>query len=191
MMTTDENYGVGILTSRQAVEESVRDLASASFPMTKVAIFAKDAVEGDRVGEVLITKHIDHQNLDTTGAIGNALSVAFWGSVLVGFSSLVLPGDIGAILAACAVGIAFVVSVAGVALSILATNKLVKVLASWGIPKERARRYSDRIQSCEYLLRLKGKHEDIHNAQTILQEHGIQYWDIYNPPSDSLALEAV
>jgi hypothetical protein len=191
MMTTDEKYGVGILTSRQAVEHSVEELTASSFPMSKVALFAKEAEESDRVGEVPIRKYIDHHNLDTTGAIGNALSVGFWGSVLVGLSSLLLPGGIGAILAACAIGAALVISVAGVVASIIATNKLVKLLAGLGIPEERARRYSDRIQSCEYLLMLTGKEEEIRNAQTILQKQNIQYWDIYQPPSGSLSLEAV
>ncbi|MEH2105682.1 hypothetical protein [Nostoc sp.] len=56
------------------------------------------------------------------------------------------------------------------------------MLASLGIPEDRARRYCDRIQCCEYLLVLKGKDEEIQNAEVILKKHDINYWGIYELP---------
>lgn len=182
MITTDNKHAVGVFTNRKAVEQSVNELKASSFPMEKVAIFAKFADRINSIGEVSVSSRINNQSVDTTGAVGDALATSFWGSVLVGLSSLVLPGGIGVIIAVGSVGTAFIISVAGVAVSTIATNHLVKVLASLGIPEDRARRYCDRIQCCEYLLVLKGKDEEIQNAEVILKKHDINYWGIYELP---------
>lgn len=181
MLATDKKHAVGVFTSRKLVGQSINELKASSFPMEKVYIFAKDADHRDGIGEVQVSSHIGSQNLDTTAAVGDTLSAGFWGSLLVGLSSLVLPGGVGTVIAAASVGVALVISVAGVAVSTIATNNLVKVLARLGIPEERARRYSDRIQSCEYLLVLEGTDDDIRSAETILRKSDIQYWGIYEP----------
>nr|WP_322665606.1 hypothetical protein [Dendronalium sp. ChiSLP03b]MDZ8208696.1 hypothetical protein [Dendronalium sp. ChiSLP03b] len=182
MITTHNKYAVGVFTSRKAVEESVNELKASSFPIEKVAIFARHTDRINRIGEVQVSSRIDNHNVDTTGSVGDTLSAGFWGSVLVGLSSLVLPGGIGVIIAVGSIGAAFVISVAGVAVSAIATNHLIKVLAGLGIPEDRARHYCDRIQCCEYLFVLKGKDEEIQSAEPILREHEIQYWGIYEPP---------
>ncbi len=182
MITTDNKYAVGVFTNRKAAEQSVNELKASSFPMEKVAIFAKFADRINHIGEVSVSSHINNQSVDTTGSVGDALSASFWGSVLVSLGSLVLPGVIGVIIAAASVGTAFVISVAGVAISSIATNHLVKVLACLGISEDRARRYCDRIQCCEYLLVLKGKDKEIQSAEVILKKHDINYWGIYELP---------
>jgi hypothetical protein len=149
--------------------------------MEKVSIVAKDVEKGDRIGEAQVSSQIGNQDADTTGAVGDALNAGVWGSVLVGLSSLALPG-VGAVIAAGSVGAALVTSVAGVAVSAAATNNLVQVLTNFGIPEERARHYSDRLQMGEYLVILDGTEEEIQRAETILRERDINYWGIYDSP---------
>jgi Heat induced stress protein YflT len=183
MVVTDKKYAVGVFSSRKVAEQAINELKDSGFSMEKVSIVAKDAEQGDRIGEAQVSSEIDNQKVDTTGAVGDALSAGVWGSVLVGLSSLALPG-VGAIIAAGSVGAALVTSVAGVAVSAAATNNLVQVLAGLGIPEERARHYSDRLQMGEYLLVLDGTDEEIHRAETILRERDIQYWGIYDSPQN-------
>jgi len=101
--------------------------------------------------------------------------------VLVGLSSLALPG-LGAVLAAGSVGVALVASVAGVAVGAAANQNLLKALGDLGIPEERARVYSDRLQQSYYLLIVDGTEEEIHRVEPILREQGIEYWGVSNSP---------
>ena len=47
------------------------------------------------------------------------------------------------------------------------------------IPEERAGAYSDRVAQGEYLVTVSGSEESIGRAETILQNQGIQNWDVY------------
>jgi hypothetical protein len=89
-------------------------------------------------------------------------------SVLVGLSSLALPG-LGAVLAAGSVGVALVSSVAGIAVGAAANQNLLKALGDLGIPEEKARVYSDRLQQSYFLLILEGSQEEIHRVEPILR----------------------
>lgn len=184
MVATDQKRAVGVLPSRKLAEQSINELKASNFPMDKIHIFAKDADRRGRIGEVQVSSRISNQNVDTTGVVGGALSAGFWGSVLVGLGSLVLPSSVGTLIAVGSIGGALVMSVGAVAVSAVATNNLVKVLTRLGIPEERARCYGDRIQYCEYLLMLEGTDEDIRSGETILRKCDIQYWGIYDPLPD-------
>ncbi len=184
MVKKDAKRALGVFANSQELELAINDLKAAGFPMEKVSVIAKDVEQGDRVGEAEIANRIGNQNVDTTGAVGDTLTATTWGSVLVGLSSLALPG-LGAVLAAGSVGVALVASVAGVAVGSAANQNLVTALTNLGIPEDRARVYSDRLQQSYYLLILEGAEAEIHRTEAILRDRGIQYWGVY----DSLQVE--
>ncbi|HCF27633.1 MAG TPA: hypothetical protein DEV81_10650, partial [Cyanobacteria bacterium UBA11049] len=72
-----------------------------------------------------------------TGVVADTLTGATWGSILVGFGSLAIPG-IGPIIAAGSVGAALVAGVAGTGIGAAATGALVKALTDIGIPEAEA-----------------------------------------------------
>jgi hypothetical protein len=181
MITKDTIRAVGVFANSQEIEQAINELRTANFPVEKVSVIAKDVEQGEQLGEAEISNRIGDQDVNTTGAVGDTLTATTWGSVLVGLSSLALPG-LGAVLAAGSVGVALVSSVAGVAVGAAANQNLVKALTDLGIPEERARVYSDRLQQSYYLLILEGNEEEIHRAEAILREQGIQYWGIYDSP---------
>lgn len=183
MINTQNQRAVGVFPSRKQAEEALNELKNSGFPMDRVSVIAKDVDEGETLSNVEITSHIGSQDVNTTGAVGDAISASTWGSLLVGFGSLALPG-IGAIIAAGSVGVALVSSLAGVAVSATASNNLVQALVSLGIPEERARFYSDRLQMGEYLIFLDGSGDEINHAESILRKRQIDYWGIYNAPSN-------
>lgn len=74
MITTDNKHAVGVFTNRKAVEQSVNELKASSFPMEKVAIFAKFVDRINPIGEVSVSLRINNQSVDTTGAFGDALT---------------------------------------------------------------------------------------------------------------------
>ncbi|WP_341529538.1 general stress protein [Nostoc sp. UHCC 0302] len=181
MITKDTIRAVGVFANSQEIEQAINELRTANFPVEKVSVIAKDVEQGEQLGEAEISDRIGDQDVNTTGAVGDTLTATTWGSVLVGLSSLALPG-LGAVLAAGSVGVALVTSVAGVAVGAAANQNLVKALTDLGIPEERARVYSDRLQQSYYLLILEGNEAEIHRAEAILREQGIQYWGIYDSP---------
>ncbi|BAT54998.1 hypothetical protein NOS3756_39740 [Nostoc sp. NIES-3756] len=182
METAILKHGIGVFAKSQGIEQAINDLKAANFPTEKISVIAKDAEKTEHLKQQVQTSdHIGKENVDTTGAIGDTLSATSWGTLLIGLSSLALPG-LGTVLAAGSVGVALVSSIGGVAVSAAATQNLVNAMGKLGIPEERARVYSDRLQQGNYLLIIDGSEEEIHRAESILREDGIEYWDIYNVP---------
>ncbi len=179
MTSKDVTHALGVFANSQKIEQAVNALKASEFPMEKVSVIAKDVEKGESISEAQLSDHIGDQNVNTTGVVGDTLAGATWGSVLVGLSSLALPG-LGAILAAGSVGVALVSSIGSVAVGAAATQNLVKALGDLGVPEERARVYSDRLQQSYYMLILDGTKEDIERAEPILRDQGIEYWGIYN-----------
>lgn len=181
MITQDTTHALGVFANSQKVEEAVNELKAANFLMEKVSVIAKDVEKGEQVGEAQMSDRIGAQDVNVTAPVADTLTATTWGSLLVGMSSLALPG-LGAVLAAGSVGVALVSSVAGVAVGAAANQNLLKALGDLGIPEERARVYSDRLQQSYYLLILDGTEAEINRAEPILRKQGIEYWGIYNTP---------
>jgi hypothetical protein len=187
MITKNTIRALGVFANSQGIEQAINELKTANFPMEKVSVIAKDADQGDRFGEAQMSDglrptfgdHIGEQDVNTSGPVREALAASTWGSVLVGLSSLALPG-LGAVLAAGSVGVALITSVGGVAVGAAANQNLLKALGDLGIPEEKARVYSDRLQQSYYLLILEGSEEEIHRVEPILRDRGIEYWGVYD-----------
>lgn len=184
MLTKDSIRALGVFTNSQEVEQAINELRTASFPVEKISVIAKDVEQGEKLGEAQTSDRIGNQDVNTTTPVGDTLTATTWGTLLLGLSSLALPG-LGAVLAAGSVGVALVTSVAGVAVGTAANNNLLKALGDLGIPEERARVYSDRLQQSYYLLILEGTEAEIHGAEEILRDRGIQYWGIYSSQTEN------
>ncbi|GBE94425.1 general stress protein [Nostoc cycadae] len=179
MVTKNSIRALGVFANSQQLEQAINNLKASGFSMDSVSVIAKDVEQGENIGDAQLSDRIGNQDVNTTGAVGNTLTATTWGSVLLGLSSLALPG-LGAVLAAGSVGVALVSSVAGVAVGAAANQNLVKALTDLGVPEERARIYSDRLQQSYYLLILEGSEAEIHSAEAILREQDIQNWGVYD-----------
>ncbi|GAA6614328.1 general stress protein [Scytonema sp. NUACC26] len=180
MVVTHQKYAVGVFAGRRDAEQALNELKDSGFLMEKVSLVAKDVEQGEQLANAQMTSHIDGENVNTaTGVIGDTLTAATWGSILVGLTSLALP-SLGAVLAAGSLGVALASSIGGVAVGSAASHNLVKALADLGIPEERARVYSDRIHQSEILVLLEGTSDDLQKAEKILKNRDVQYWGVYN-----------
>jgi len=180
MVTKNTQLALGVFATAKNLEQAIQELKAADFPLERVSVIAKDVEQGDRIGEVQMSDRIGDQNANTTSAIGDTLSATGWGSLLLGLGSLAIPSNLGAILAVGTIGVAIASSLGGVAISAASSENLVKAIKNLGIPEERARVYSDRLQQSYYLLILESTDEDIHRAEAILQNQDIQSWGVYN-----------
>jgi hypothetical protein len=183
MVVSHQKRAVGVFARRQAAEEALNELKDSGFSMEKVSIIGKDVDQGEQLANAEMTSHIGDENVNTgTGVVADTLTASTWGSVLVGLSSLALPG-LGAVLAAGSLGVALATSIGGVAVGAAATHNVVMALADLGIPEERARHYSDRLHVGNYLVIVEGTDEEIHRAEAVLRKHNIEYWGIYESPT--------
>ncbi|WP_066380145.1 general stress protein [Anabaena sp. CA = ATCC 33047] len=185
MTNNHPKIGLGVFTKSSELEQAINQLKAADFPVEQISVIAKDVEKRDAVGDVKVSDRIGKQDVNTTGAIGDTLTATTWGGLLVGISSLALPGTLGAILAAGSIGAALIASIGGVAVGTAAYENLVKALVSLGIPENRARVYSDRLQQSYYLLILNGTDSEIHRVEDSLRQHSIQNWDIYDLPQQN------
>ncbi|MUG98810.1 hypothetical protein F7734_43570 [Scytonema sp. UIC 10036] len=184
MVVTHQKRAVGVFAGRRGAEQALNELKASGFPMDRVSIVAKDVEQGEQLANAQMTSHVNGENVNTaTGVIGDTLTATTWGSILVGLTSLALPGTLGAVLAAGSLGVALASNIGGVAVGAAASHNLVKALADLGIPEERARIYSDRIHQSEVLVLLEGTSNEIQNAEKILKNRDIQYWGIYDSPT--------
>lgn len=183
MVISAKSRAFGVFSNREAAEIGLTELKKSGFPMEKVSIIAKDLEKGDRIGNAKTTNSIGEQNVNSPTAIVSDLATgSTWGTLLVGLSSLALPG-IGPVLAAGSLGVALLTTLGGVAMGTVSNANLVKSLIDLGIPEEQARVYSDRLLAGNYFLIVDGSNEEINQAQGILSKQDIQYWGMY-PPSN-------
>ena len=100
---------------------------------------------------------------------------------MVGLGTLAIPG-VGPILLAGEIASTLATAAAGAGIG-AAAGGLLGGLAGLGVPEERAKIYSDRVSSGDYLVIVDGSEEEIYRAESILQNRGIQEFGIYNAPA--------
>ncbi|MBD1904736.1 general stress protein [Funiculus sociatus GB2-A5] len=181
MEVSDRIHGIGVFSNREEAQQGINELKASDFPMDKVSVIARDADHNDQLSGAEMSDRVGSQDVGSaTGVVADAVTGATWGTVLVGLTSLAIPG-VGPVLAAGSLGVALLTGVAGTGLGALASNNLVKAMTDLGIPEEQARAYSDRLHLGKYLLIVDGSDEDIHRAEAILSNKGIKDWGIFNP----------
>lgn len=184
MAAQQTHRGVGFFTEDKAAEQAIKGLESSGFPMEQVSVLAKQ-LESDVVASGAKTGHqIQGQDLNNPNRLPEtALTTAFWGSLLVGLTSLSIPGA-GAVIAAGSVGAAFATVAAGQGAGAAASFSLEGKLQSLGIPQQQAAAFSDRLINGDYMVIVDGHSEDLDRAESVLTDHDIQAWDVYGIPED-------
>jgi hypothetical protein len=183
MVVDVQKRAFGVFPSRKQAEQALNELKDSGFSMDKVSIIAKQAEENDQLSGAKMSDRVGDRDVEsTTSVVGDAMTGATWGTVLVGLTSLALPG-IGPILAAGSLGAGLIAGVGGMALGASNTAGLVKALADLGIPAERAEAYSDRLVQGDYLVIVDGIEEEIHRAEEIFKNGDIQAWIVFDAPA--------
>ncbi len=182
MVASTQRRGVGVFPSRQEAQQALNELKASGFPMDKVSVIAKDADQGEQLGGVQTSDQIGNKDVGAgTGIVGEIAADSALGSVLVGLSSLAIPG-VGPIIAAGSVGLALVATVTATGIEAAAISGLVRAITDLGIPEEQARGHSDRLLRGEYLVMIDGTDDEIAAAEAIFSNQGVQDWGVYTSP---------
>ncbi|MEO1673018.1 MAG: DUF2382 domain-containing protein [Cyanobacteria bacterium J06631_2] len=178
MVIKQYKRAAGLYYSRDEAEDAVRALKAAGYDMDQVSVIAKDA---DKIGGTDTTKEVG--NKADEGAATGALTGGALGGItglLVGLGTLAIPG-IGPILLAGAEATAIATTLAGAGIG-AAAGGLIGALIGLGIPEEKAKIYSDRVGKGSFLVMVTGTGVEIDNAATIMRQHGVEEFDVYDMP---------
>ncbi|UJB72814.1 DUF1269 domain-containing protein (plasmid) [Acaryochloris sp. 'Moss Beach'] len=169
---------LGVFARGVDAESAVVNLKANDFPIEKLSMIAKDNSLSHEIKGVEVKEQAGQVTVDTaaTGAVtGGALGAI--AGLLVSLGTLTIPG-IGPILMAGATASTLVTTFAGGAVG-ATTGVLVGALASLGIPEERAIIYNNYVAKGYYLLIVEGTISEIKSAEKILNQSGIQRWEIF------------
>jgi hypothetical protein len=144
--------------------------------MNQVSLIAKDSKGHNAPGVDRGIGNKADEGAKAGAATGGVLGGL--GGLLVGLGALAIPG-IGPVIAGGAAATALATTVAGGAVG-AAAGGIVGGLVGLGIPEDRARVYSDRFQRGDYLVIVDGTEAQIHQAETILKNRGIEEFAVFN-----------
>lgn len=182
MVVSDKRRAFGVFSNRQEAEQALNELKASGFPIDQVSVIAKEAEHDDQLSGAQMSDRIGDGDAGAgTGVAGDIATNSALGSVLIGLGSLAIPG-IGVMIAAGGVATALAASVAASGIEAAAFEGLVRAIADLGIPPEQARTYSDHLYRGDYLIIVEGTDEEIHRAEAVLSNRGIQDWGIYSSP---------
>ncbi|MDJ0590966.1 MAG: YsnF/AvaK domain-containing protein [Pleurocapsa sp. MO_226.B13] len=168
----------GLFYSRDEAEAAVHALKDAGYDMDRVSVIARDA---DNIGGHETTEEVGNK-ADEGAATGAVTGGALGGitGLLVGLGALAIPG-IGPILLAGAEATAIATTLAGAGIG-AAAGGLIGALIGLGIPEEKAKIYHDRVQGGSFLVIVNGTAAEIARAESIMQQHGVEEFGIYDVP---------
>lgn len=177
----------GTFSTHREAESALGELRSSGFNMDQISIIGnnvndKSDMAGAQTGENL--KDLD--NKADEGAKKGAVSGGAAGGLtglLVGLGLVAIPG-VGPVMLAGAAATALATTLTGGAIG-AAAGGLVGGLVGLGIPKDRAKVYSDRVDQGDYLVMVDGTDQEVRQAEEIFQRHGIREWGIYNSENAS------
>src|ERR671933_261816 len=186
MALRQDRRAVGVFSKRQDTELALRELRDSNFPMDRVSVITQDADSRDNIAGADVRDDVrdrgEGNKADegaTTGAIAGGTLGGLTG-LLVGLGTLAIPG-IGPVMLAGAAATAIATTLAGGAIGAV-TGGLLGALVGLGIPEEEARGYNERVSRGHYLILVEGTDEEIHRAQAILSNRGIEDWRVYDIP---------
>ncbi|MBW4627075.1 MAG: histidine kinase [Brasilonema octagenarum HA4186-MV1] len=170
---------IGVFSHRRDAEAALTELRDAGFPLNQVSLIAKDTDGKSNIAGVntnLETGNKADEGAKAGAATGGALGGL--GGLLVGLGALAIPG-VGPIIAGGAAATALATTLAGGAIG-AAAGGLAGGLVGLGIPENRARVYSDRVNRGDNLVMVDGTNDEIHRAEPILKRRGIEEFDIFD-----------
>ena len=182
----------GTFSSHKEAESALGELRDSGFNMDQISIIGNNVnrssdMAGAQQGEHLNDlKDRDRDNKVGEGAATGAASGGAVGGLtglLVGLGLVAIPG-VGPVMLAGAAATALATTLTGGAIG-AAAGSLVGGLVGLGIPKERAKVYSDRVEQGDYLVIVDGTDQEIRQAEEIFQRHSIREWGIYNSDNTS------
>lgn len=175
---------VGAYSTRQKTENALFELKNAGFDMKNVSVIAKGAQHEGSIAGARVKDREGREPGEGAGAgatTGTILGGV--GGLLVGLGTLAVPG-VGPILALGTVATTIASTAAGAGIGAVGGG-LIGALAGLGIPKDRAKVYSDLISGGDYIVMIDGTQDELRRASAILNKSDVRELEIYDRPPET------
>ncbi len=193
MMNQNHKRAVGTFSHHADAEKALHELRDSGFSMNQVSVVGQDIHSTSNVAGANTADRLSDLEKNTKADEGAKTGAVTGGTVggltglLVGLGMVAIPA-IGPIMLAGAGATALATTLAGGAIG-AATGGVVGGLIGLGIPEDRARTYSDRVDHGDYLIMVEGSEADIQRAEAILSHRGINHWGIYDSHGSNISDE--
>ncbi|AFZ01185.1 general stress protein [Calothrix sp. PCC 6303] len=172
--TLQRKRAIGVFSRRHDAEVALTELRDAGFDLSQVSLIGKDT--SGNVADINVRGDKADEGAKTGAASGAAIGGL--GGLLVGLGALAIPG-IGPVILGGAAATALATTLTGGAIG-AAAGSVVGGLVGLGIPENRAKEYSDRLNRGDYLVMVDGTQSEIDHAATILKRQHIENFEIFN-----------
>ena len=173
----------GVFYSQDEVEEAIRALKHDGFDTERISLIARN-LEGVEGADEVTDQHGNEAKEGAAAGATTGTVLGGLGGFLVGVGLLAIPG-VGPLLAAGAEISAIASTLAGAGIG-AAAGGLIGALVGAGIPEEHAKTYESRIKAGSYFLMVTGTDEEIRRAETLLNDHGVEEFGIYDAPAETV-----
>jgi uncharacterized membrane protein len=181
MAEQQSKNAVGVFVDRDRTQAALDLLTAAEFPTDGVSVVTKHVDEEDRTLAAtapIVESQTQFESQQTTGRIGKGVLA---GGGLGSAAGLLLSG-----LAIVAVPGLGSLAVAGVGLATGAfygalSGGLINTGIANEISADRIKPYIDKLTAGRYLLVIKGTDDELARAGAILQDSGVEDWQIFEP----------
>ena len=167
-----ENSVVGVYTSLDAAESSIRLLGDGGFPIQKVSIVATQIQDSKRVHGFVTPCDIAKSSATTGAWMGGIFGLLVGAAFLwvPGFGPLVVMGSLSAM---------FLGGIEG-AMAGAAVTGLLGWLAGVGISKEKIISYENDVKAGKYLVIAHGPSSSVEQARAILSGTKPEHLEVHN-----------
>jgi len=166
---------VAVYPDHPAAERALRQLHHEGFALGDLSIVGRDfQTTEEPIGFVSVGDYAK------AGAKTGASFGGLFGLV-VGAAFLVLPG-VGPVVVAGPLAAAVLAAIEG-ALAGTALGSLAGALVGCGVPKDRALKYETQVKGGKFLVHVRGQPEAVARARSLLDTHGPEHIDVYEPPA--------
>jgi len=176
----DKKRAMGVFYDQHGLEQALESLRNSNFTMHRISIVSRDDGQAEAKRHTLPNlnplSRIDSEGRVRSGSSGPPRPLGGITGLLAGLNTVTVPG-LGEVLV--------VGEVAPTLKASLAEGDFASALVRLGIPGEQARVYGDRLNAGASLIMVSGTGEEALHAASILSQHGIQDWGIYDITSTS------
>ena len=169
MVLGQNRRAVRIFNNRIDAEHALHELNRFGFSVNQISMVALDVDLDDQLGGASMSDHIGNKALVYRTANCATITGSMLGAIggcLVGLGILAVP-LVGPIVAVGTSGTALTATLVGVGVGIV-SGGLIEVLTDLGMTIDRARVYSDRFSTSEYLVMVDGTDSEVRRAESIL-----------------------
>ncbi|MCT7986437.1 general stress protein [Laspinema sp. A4] len=171
-----QKRAIGVFEDSQSTENALKALREAGFSMDNILVATQDNIPPEM--ESPDSEFLENRTVEGLGkGVMNGTVFGAIAGLFSGLTTLFLPGlgpisvvgPVAAIAGLTAAG-SFYGALGGAIVGTIAGDKLTEGQANI---------YHQHLTQGHYLVRLEGTEEEITQAESILRQHGIQEWQLY------------